>query len=108
MNAANRAIGRLGCRVIHNVLRRDIKRNYGWQVGSRHRLHSASEMLELGKRIAAARSKAGLTQKETAEHFGRSHTLIVKIESGDRQVTALELRDLCRLFGVPIADVVDL
>jgi transcriptional regulator with XRE-family HTH domain len=69
-------------------------------MGARHRLHSAAEMADLGKRIRAARLKAGLTQVEVSARFDRDQTFLAKIERGERQVTALELRDLCRILKV--------
>lgn len=74
-------------------------------MGSRHRVHSAAEVAWLGQRVRAARLKAGLTQEEAGVVFGRDQSFIAKIERGERQLTALELRDLCRLFNVPVSDV---
>ena len=70
-------------------------------MASRHRLHTASEWAELGARIKAARLKAGMTQEETAAIFGRKHSFIANVERGQRQLTVLEFRDLCRAFDVP-------
>jgi len=76
-------------------------------VESRHRLHGAAEWVELGARIRNARLKAGLTQVEVSAHFGRDRSFVAKTERGERQVTALELRDLCRLFRITSSDILD-
>lgn len=74
-------------------------------MASRHRLHSASDWSELGERIKAVRLKAGMTQVELGAVFSRRHTFVGKIESGERQLTALELRDLCDALGITPNDL---
>ncbi len=70
-------------------------------------MHSASEWAELGASLRNARLKAGLTQVEVAARFGRAQSMIANIERGERQLTALELRDLCRIFHVSSSSVLD-
>jgi transcriptional regulator with XRE-family HTH domain len=44
--------------------------------------------------LAAARAKAGITQRELARRLGRSHSFVGKIESGERQLNVLEFCEL--------------
>jgi len=44
---------------------------------------------------------------EVSAHFGRDRSFVAKTERGERQVTALELRDLCRLFRITSSDILD-
>lgn len=55
--------------------------------------------------IAAARSKAGLTQRELAIRLGRAHSFIGKIESGERQLNVLEFCELADALGVSAKDL---
>lgn len=56
---------------------------------------------QVGRRLAAARLLAGLTQGQAAEHVGAPQPLICKYERGKFRTASLEiLRSLCRLYGV--------
>ena len=59
----------------------------------------------MGSRIPAARLKAGMTQTPVGERLGQTQSFVAKIERGDRQLTALELRDICAILGVPVSAV---
>jgi len=71
----------------------------------------------VGQRIAAHRTRRGLTQEELAGLTGISLSLMKKIESGDRPVTrfstlvlfaqVLRVKDLRELTGVPLPLVPD-
>ena len=61
----------------------------------------------MGAKIRSARQKAGLTQVEVASQVGLPQPAIANIERGERQITALELRDLCRIFNVSSCSVLD-
>ena len=37
--------------------------------------------------------------------FGRDQSFAAKIERGERQITALELRDLCITLDVDVSDI---
>lgn len=50
------------------------------------------------KRIAC-----GMTQVEVSRQMGRSQSFVSDVERGARRVDVLELRDMCNLFGVPLA-----
>jgi Zn-dependent peptidase ImmA (M78 family)/transcriptional regulator with XRE-family HTH domain len=57
----------------------------------------------LGKQLAEARSKAGLTQEIVADRVGLPRTALVQLEAGRRSVSTLELAELSRLYQTPIA-----
>lgn len=57
----------------------------------------------LGERIREARERSGLTQGELAQEVALERTVLNKIESGTRRVTALELADLSEALGVRMA-----
>ncbi|KLJ03403.1 DNA-binding protein [Streptomyces sp. KE1] len=61
---------------------------------------------EVGERIAEARVAAGLSQGGLGERVGVDRTAVVRMEAGDRRVTALELMRLAEVLGVPLAHLV--
>jgi Zn-dependent peptidase ImmA (M78 family)/transcriptional regulator with XRE-family HTH domain len=58
---------------------------------------------EVGERLREAREAAGLTQTQLAESIGMERTALVRVESGQRQVNAIELFRLSDSLGVPVA-----
>ena len=59
----------------------------------------------LGARVREARMRAGLRQDELASRVGFSgHSVIAKIETGARKVSALELSDIAAAIGVQMID----
>lgn len=57
----------------------------------------------ISRRLRAAREKKGLTQAQLSELLGfKDRQTIAAIESGSRNVTAEELLDLIRVFGVDL------
>ena len=57
---------------------------------------------ELGSRIAEARKLAGLTQEQLASVMSLGRTVITKIESGARRVSATELVTLAEVLDRPV------
>ena len=57
----------------------------------------------LGARIREARERSGLSQGELAERAGSERTVINKIETGARKVSALELSDIALALNVRMA-----
>ena len=53
----------------------------------------------LGERLAAARGRGGLTRQDMAREAGMDRSMIAKIETGVRRVTALELVRLAKVLG---------
>lgn len=74
-------------------------------MGSRRRLHGDSDHAELGERIRRARLKAGFTQVEVADHLDWTQSQVGKMERGERLISLLECREMCRLFGVSIDEI---
>lgn len=62
-----------------------------------------SSWAEIGARIAEARLATAMSQGQVAAELGVDRTAVVRLESGDRHVGALELMRLAQLFGVPVA-----
>ncbi|RLZ03056.1 hypothetical protein CWC38_07740 [Kocuria tytonicola] len=56
----------------------------------------------LGQRIAEARTRASLTQSQLAQGVGLDRSVLAKIESGARRVSALELNRIAQTVGVRI------
>lgn len=57
-----------------------------------------SERAAVGQRLRAARETLGLTQDDVAGAMGMPRTSVIAIEGGKRNVTAVELRRLARLY----------
>src|SRR5437588_1973827 len=57
---------------------------------------------EVGRRVAAARESAGLTQQKLADRIGVDRTALVKIESGKRGISSLELAQLAAELRRPL------
>ena len=54
----------------------------------------------IGRRLAEARQRRGLSQADLAEALGYQQTMISKIERGDREFPARRLVTACRELGV--------
>lgn len=54
---------------------------------------------EVGVRVAAARERAGFTQRELADRLALSRSAITRLELGQRQLDALELARLADALG---------
>ena len=48
------------------------------------------------------RLEAGLTQTQLAKYLNTDQTVISKIESGERRVDVLELREICKAVGITL------
>jgi transcriptional regulator with XRE-family HTH domain/Zn-dependent peptidase ImmA (M78 family) len=60
------------------------------------------EWAAVGERMRATRLAAGLTQEELGTNAGLDRTMIVKIESGNRRIDAMELIRLSSALRVPV------
>jgi transcriptional regulator with XRE-family HTH domain len=65
---------------------------------------SAEEQLQL--LLRQMRTEAGLTQTEIAQRLGQPQSFVSKYESGERRLDVLELRGVCAVVGVSLADFV--
>ncbi len=57
---------------------------------------------DIGERLRAARSNAGLTQQKAADDLKLARTTLVAIEKGERRVRADEFRDMVALYGISV------
>lgn len=55
--------------------------------------------------LAAARNRAGLTQRDVACKLGKQPSYVAKIERVARNLSVFEFVDLCRAIGVDPATV---
>lgn len=58
--------------------------------------------LDVGKRVRESRLALGLSQEVLGEKIGLGRTAVVKIESGKREIDALELAQLAEALGLPL------
>ena len=56
------------------------------------------EQVEVARRLRSARETLGLTQEDVASALGIPRTSVIAMEAGKRNVTALEIRRLARLY----------
>lgn len=52
------------------------------------------------------REEAGLRQTELAERLGRPQSFVSKYEAGERRLDLVELKGICTVLGVPLAELV--
>jgi transcriptional regulator with XRE-family HTH domain len=66
--------------------------------------HAAGEREDaaLGSRLREAREYVGLKQEEVGRHLSIPRTAVSEMESGKRGVSALELKNLARLYQRPV------
>lgn len=62
---------------------------------------------ELGALLRTLRTDAGLTVDELAERLLCSTTKVSRMETGQRGVSARDIRDLCRVYGITDPDQYD-
>lgn len=61
----------------------------------------------LGKKIKALRNESHMEQELLAKILDIPRTAITAIEAGQRQITAMELVTICKLFKTPPNDLLD-
>ena len=69
-------------------------------------MEAVSSWAEIGERVAEARQAAGFNQGELAERLGIDRTSVVRMEAGERRISALELFQLAEVLDVPTAHFV--
>ncbi len=60
----------------------------------------------LASMVREARETKGVTMRELADRLGRPHTVISKIESGERRVDLVELEAICDALGISLIEFV--
>lgn len=68
--------------------------------------HAVSAEEQLQMLLRQMRTEAGLTQAEIAQRLGQPQSFVSKYESGERRLDVLELREVCAVVGVSLADFV--
>src|SRR3954466_11678842 len=61
------------------------------------------EQVEVAHRLRSARETLGLTQEDVASALGIPRTVVIAMGAGKRNVTALEIRRLARLYQREVA-----
>lgn len=56
--------------------------------------------------LRAARESSGITQVDLAKRLKVTQSFVSKIERGDRRLDIVQLRSLCKIFGVSLLDFV--
>lgn len=56
--------------------------------------------------VRDARERKGLTMRELAERIDRTHTVIAKIESGERRLDLVELEAICDALEISLVEFV--
>jgi transcriptional regulator with XRE-family HTH domain len=62
------------------------------------------EERRLRRMLREMREERGLSQGDLAARLGKSQSYVSKLESGDRNISFLEVRDFCRALRVPFVD----
>lgn len=62
-----------------------------------------NEQQAVGQRLRSARETLGLTQEDVAGALGIQRTSVIAMEAGKRNVSALELRRLARIYRRSVA-----
>ena len=56
-------------------------------------------------RLVAVRRERGLTQVQVARRLGWQRTMLSNVETRQRRLDLLELHELCRIYGLRLADM---
>lgn len=56
--------------------------------------------------IKSFRLRAGLTQATCAEYFNKPQSFMSDVEGGTRRLDIVQLREICKLFGVSLVEFV--
>lgn len=60
----------------------------------------------LQKALKDARIAAGLRQDEVARQLNQSQSFVSKYEAGERRLDLAELRDICEVLKISLADLI--
>src|ERR1700693_5906305 len=63
--------------------------------------------IELGQRLRASRERMGMSQQEVADRLKLPRTAISLIESGQRQVSTIELTQMATLFRRSVSELLE-
>jgi transcriptional regulator with XRE-family HTH domain len=83
-----------------------ISRKRIYRAPAMREVRSAREQQKLQELLRQLRVDAGLRQIDVARELGLPQSMVSKYEIGERRLDMLEIRDLCRLFGIGLLDFV--
>lgn len=66
----------------------------------------STEQSVVVEKLVTARKKAGLTQTDVANELGRTQSFLAKIESGQRRVDVVLLKELARIYKVSVSEFI--
>lgn len=61
------------------------------------------EYKEIIERLKAARIAAGLSQHEVAKKLGKPQSYVSKIESGERRLDVVEIKEVALIYMKPLS-----
>lgn len=67
----------------------------------------ASEHETLQSLLCSLRNAAQLRQIDLADRLGKPQSFVSKYESGERRLDLIELRQICRVLGISLAEFVE-
>jgi ribosome-binding protein aMBF1 (putative translation factor) len=70
------------------------------------RRSSEAQKRKVRELLRGLREAAGLRQVDLAARLKRPQSFVSKFESGEKTLDFLEVREVCRALGVPLADFV--
>ena len=56
--------------------------------------------------LKEARESAGITQVQLANKLKLSQSFVTKMERGDRRIDVVQLRTICRIYGITLVEFV--
>lgn len=66
----------------------------------------SQRQVELQRLLRHLRKKADLRQQDVADLIGEPQSFVSKYESGERRLDVLELREVCQVLGISLAQFV--
>jgi transcriptional regulator with XRE-family HTH domain len=64
--------------------------------------NSLTEQARLQDLLKSLRTEAGLRQVDLAKRLGQPQSFVSKVESGERRLDILELRQVCKILGISL------
>ena len=67
---------------------------------------ASKEYREIIERLIKARKDAGLTQVEVAKLLGKPQSFLSKVESRERRLDIVEIKQFARIYAVNVSDLI--
>lgn len=67
---------------------------------------ASKEYREIIERLIKARKDAGLTQVEVAKLLGKPQSFVSKVESRERRVDIVEIKQFAKIYAVNVSDLI--